>query len=280
MPLVGAALVETGLLVTVPCPIEPTLHLPIFRTSCVVLTILGLVLILREHLIALDHARARAQQEHDRSEELLRNILPATIAERLKAGERVSDAYEEATVLFADIVSFTPLAARLPPERVVELLNEIFSGFDNHAQRLGLEKIKTVGDAYMVAGGLPTERSGHQVQMAHLALDMMAWMDVVCARHQLDISLRIGIHTGPVVAGVIGAKRFIYDLWGDTVNLASRMESQGASRRIQVSAEMANHLRDDFVLEERGRIRVRGRGDQTVFWLVDRRPRPVAASAR
>ena len=270
--LIMLVMIEAHLIDTITCPLKSTLHLVLFRSSCVVATSLAIVLIFRQHLGDLDAVRALAQREHERSEALLLNILPETIAHRLKAGERVSDAFDDVTVLFADIVAFTPLAANTPPTQLLQLLNEIFSGFDDHAQNHGLEKIKTIGDAYMVAGGLPSPLEGHQVKMTYMALDMMAWMGEVSARHNLEIGLRIGIHTGPVVAGVVGSKKFIYDLWGDTVNLASRMESHGASQRIQISEAMVPWLERDFILEERGYITLKGRGEMKAYWVLGERP--------
>ncbi len=216
----------------------------------------------------MDRRKARElelREEKDRSERLLLNILPAPVAERLKRSEGViADRFDEATVLFADLVGFTPFAAAHTPEEVVEVLNRVFSCFDALADQHGLEKIKTIGDAYMVVAGVPMPRPDHAQAIAHMALDMQAALQ---AMGDLNLQLRIGIHTGPVVAGIIGSKKFSYDLWGDTVNLASRMEAHGCAGAIQVSMETYRLLQQQFILEQREPIEIKGRGSM-VTWLL------------
>ena len=206
-----------------------------------------------------------AQQK---SESLLLNILPAPIAENLKKGEgSLAERFESATVLFADLVNFTSLAARISPLELVSLLNEIFSKFDSLTEKYNLEKIKTIGDAYMVAGGLPVPREDHAEAIANMALDVQQFINNFKTNSGDSFEIRIGIHTGPVVAGVIGTKKFIYDLWGDTVNVASRMESQGVPGSIQVTAEMWEKLKDNYIFEERGLLEIKGKGKMITYWL-------------
>jgi guanylate cyclase len=206
------------------------------------------------------------------SERLLLNILPKAIADRLKREEgRIAEAHEDVTVLFADVVDFTPFVERTEPARVVAVLDEIFSAFDQLAARHGLEKIKTIGDAYMVVAGLPAPRADHVEAMAEMALDMQADLSRLCGPLGLDLAIRIGMDTGPVIAGVIGRHRFIYDLWGDTVNTASRMESAGLPGRIQVTAATYERLRDRYRFEDRGEIEVKGKGRLKAYLLVGRR---------
>jgi class 3 adenylate cyclase len=217
-------------------------------------------------------AEAVARTERDKSERLLLNILPEPIAEQLKNGDRnIADGFSEATILFADIVGFTGISERVSPTRLVELLNHIFSEFDRLSEIHGLEKIKTIGDAYMVVGGLPTPRGDHATAMANMALDMQAAIAKFNLERDEAVSLRIGINTGPVIAGVIGTKKFIYDLWGDAVNTASRMESHGIAGCIQVSEATYRCLHPQFELERRGTIRVKGKGEMTTYLLVGRK---------
>lgn len=210
-------------------------------------------------------ARKQLQQEQQKSEHLLLNILPSQIAERLKKSHAIlADDFAHVTVLFADIVGFTEISAKLRPPKLVELLNEVFSIFDNLVAKHGVEKIKTIGDAYMVVAGLPAQCDNHISKIANLALDMQ---QAIFEFEAYPLSIRIGIHTGPVVAGVIGIRKIAYDLWGDTVNLASRMESQGLAGQIQVSDRVYEALQDKYVFEERGRIQVKGKGEMTTYIL-------------
>ena len=203
-----------------------------------------------------------------KSDNLLLNILPAAIVENLKKGEgSAAERFESATVLFADIVDFTSLAARISPLELVNFLNEIFSKFDELTEKHNLEKIKTIGDAYMVAGGLPVPRADHAEAIANMALDMQDAIADFQSDTGESFQIRIGINTGPVVAGVIGTKKFTYDLWGDTVNVASRMELQGLPGYIQVTAVVYEQLKDGYVFEERGAIPVKGKGDMIAYWL-------------
>jgi adenylate cyclase len=204
-----------------------------------------------------------------KSDHLLLNILPAAIVENLKKGEgSPAERFDSATVLFADIVGFTSIAARISPLELVNFLNQIFSRFDQLTEKHGLEKIKTNGDAYMVAGGLPVPRPDHAEAIADMALDMQA----AIADFQTDtiepFQIRIGINTGPVVAGVIGIKKFSYDLWGDTVNVASRMESHGLPGCIQVTTAVYEQLKHCYVFEERGAIAVKGKGETIAYLLT------------
>jgi class 3 adenylate cyclase len=219
--------------------------------------------------------RQRTQElsaEKQTSERLLLNVLPGPIADRLKTGESlIVDRFESVSVLFADIVGFTTVASRTSPEELVTMLNEIFSTFDQLAEQHGLEKIKTIGDAYMVVAGIPQPVADHAVAIAHMALDMIAGVAAYSQRTGTNLSIRIGIHTGSVVAGVIGTKKFIYDLWGDTVNTASRMESTGLPGRIQVTEATYRELHPLFEFEERGPIEVKGKGQMSVYLLVRRR---------
>ncbi len=225
-------------------------------------------------------AQKEAARERERAEQLLLNILPGTIARRLQAGEGlIADHFPEATVLFADIVGFTELSAGIAPQEVVGLLNKIFSAFDQLAEEHGLEKIKTIGDAYMVVGGVPAPREDHVEAVVNMALSMLDRCTELSREANLPVTMRIGINTGPVVAGVIGIRKFIYDLWGDTVNIASRMESHGVSGNIQVTAAVHQRLRGKYMFVERGSIEVKGRGQQTVFLLKGPALSAVAASA-
>lgn len=201
---------------------------------------------------------------------LLHNLFPAEIVRRLRSGESATDQVSAATVLFADIVGFTTLAAELPAAQLLAILDELFSEFDRLAAARGVEKIKTIGDCYMASSGIPTARADHAEAIADLALDMQA---VIRARTfgGLRLSLRIGIHSGPVIAGVIGQRRQLYDLWGATVNTASRMESHGERDEIQVSEATAGLLADTHVLRPRGPIEVKGIGVMTTFFLAGRR---------
>jgi class 3 adenylate cyclase len=205
------------------------------------------------------------------SERLLLNVLPGPIAERLKQGESlIVDRFDAVSVLFADIVGFTAVASRTSPEELVTMLNEIFSMFDRLAEQHGLEKIKTIGDAYMVVAGIPQPVADHATAIAHMALDMQAGIAAFAEASGEPMSIRIGIHSGSVVAGVIGTKKFIYDLWGDTVNTASRMESSGVPGRIQVTEATYALLRDQFAFEDRGPIEVKGKGRMAAYLLVGR----------
>jgi len=211
------------------------------------------------------------------SDGLLLNVLPRAIAERLKHHPGViAERYEDVTVLFADVADFTPFAERTSPERVVGVLDQIFSAFDRLTQQRGLEKIKTIGDAYMVVGGLPEPRADHAEAIASLALEMQAELARLCASLGLSLTLRIGIDSGPVVAGVIGRHKFSYDRWGDTVNTASRMESHGVVGRIQVTEATYRRLGDRYRFEDRGDIEVKGKGLLRTYLLVEgQRPDPV-----
>lgn len=209
------------------------------------------------------------QAEQEKSEQLLLNILPMPIANRLKQQEQtIADDFPSATVLFADIVGFTKLSGEISPIELVEILNVIFSEFDYLAEKHSLEKIKTIGDAYMVVGGLPTPSLLHAEAIARMALDMLETINQFARETGKDFQIRIGINTGPVIAGVIGTKKYIYDLWGDTVNIASRMESQGLPGKIQVTAAAYNLLKDSFNLEFRGLIDVKGKGKMECYLLI------------
>ncbi|HEX5615400.1 MAG TPA: adenylate/guanylate cyclase domain-containing protein [Acidimicrobiia bacterium] len=228
-------------------------------------------LLLRYFLNAREHALAALRVEQDRSERLLLNVLPATIARRLKdTPDVIADAFDDVTVLFADIVGFTTFADARPPGDVVAVLNELFSMFDELADRHNLEKIKTIGDAYMVAGGLPVPRADHDVAVAEMALDMCDAVARFRRDSGLDLAIRVGIASGPVVAGVIGHRKFSYDVWGDTVNVASRMESHGLPDRIHVTERVYERLRDRYELESRGTVDIKGKGPVPTYFLLRR----------
>jgi adenylate cyclase len=212
--------------------------------------------------------------EQEKAESLLINILPRSIADRLKAdSQTIADQFQSASILFADVVDFTPFAEQLPPADVVGVLDHLFSHFDSLAERYGLEKIKTIGDCYMVAAGVPTPRPDHARALALMALDMLEAMRSSDDVGHLGLELRVGINSGPVVAGVIGRKRFLYDLWGDAVNTASRMESHGTPGRIQITRATYELLADEFECEPRGTILVKGKGEMEVWYVLGLRPR-------
>ena len=225
-------------------------------------------------------ALAGLREEQARSEGLLLNILPRSIAEKLKAEtQTIADQFSSASILFADVVDFTPVTEHLPPAEVVNMLDHLFSHFDVLADRYGVEKIKTIGDCYMVAAGVPSPRPDHARALALMALDMHEAMRSVDEVDHLGLELRIGINSGPVVAGVIGRKRFLYDLWGDAVNTASRMESHGTTGRIQITRATKELIEDEFVCEPRGSVSVKGKGEMETWYVVRRRASPANSRA-
>jgi class 3 adenylate cyclase len=246
-------------------PHQPTLQVLGDVTRDIVL--FAAVLLLGEAV----RTRRALQREEERSERLLLNVLPAPIATRLKQHEDViADGFPEVTVLFADLVDFTRRSQRSSPQQIVQVLDELFSTFDQLTRRHGLEKIKTIGDAYMVAGGLPEPRPDHAQAVADLALTMQVEVARRIDTGGQPLQARIGIDTGPVVAGVIGADKFSYDLWGDTVNTASRMETTGVPGCTQVTERTYRRLRDGYRFERRGVVAVKGKGEMVTWFLIGR----------
>ncbi len=225
-----------------------------------------------EHLELVVKRRTKElAAEKDRSESLLLNILPQAIADRLKRDTSViADSFPSVSILFADIVGFTKMSAKTAPQALVVMLNEIFSEFDRLAEKYQVEKIKTIGDNYMVGSGLPIAREDHAIAIANMGLDMIDVLDRFNENKQLGLQIRIGINSGPAVAGVIGKKKFIYDVWGDSVNIASRMESHGTPGRIHISQDTYDLIQNDFLCERRGTVEVKGKGQMTTFFLVGR----------
>ena len=248
--------------------------LPIWFTSTMLaLNVIGVGAVAFTLLARFAHQRdtalAALRVEQEKSELLLMNILPRSIADRLKAAsETIADHFEAASILFADVVDFTPFAQRLAPAEVVGILDELFSHFDTLVERHGLEKIKTIGDAYMAAAGVPDPSPDHAKRAALLALDMREAVASSAVGEGSDLELRIGINSGPVIAGVIGSKRFLYDLWGDAVNTASRMESQSTPGEIQITRATYELVKDEFVCRPRGTIEVKGKGQMETWYLV------------
>ena len=231
------------------------------------LNIAGVSLVAFTLLATFAHQRAVALE---RVQALLLNILPGEIAHRLQGEpQTIADHFDEASILFADVVDFTPLSSRLDAREIVGFLDRLFTAFDELADRFGVEKIKTIGDCYMVAAGVPRQRPDHAHALVRMALEMHE-----CAREclpenaQRNVELRIGIASGPVVAGVIGRRRFLYDLWGDTVNMASRMESHGTPGAIQITRTTWELVRDQYVTEPQGEVAVKGKGDVETWHLV------------
>jgi len=226
---------------------------------------------LRNTDVGRERAEARMVEANQRTERLLLNILPAPIVEQLKAGvSPIADRIDTVTILFADIVDSTPLAEQLDPGDFVNLLDRVFTHFDELADRCGLEKIGSIGDAYMAVAGAPVARPDHATVSADLALAMLASLEGFPIDGGGRLRMRFGLHSGPVVAGVIGRRKFRYDLWGDAVNTASRMESQGTAGRIQVSAATRQALGDSYRFEHRGTIEVKGKGEMETYFLVGR----------
>jgi adenylate cyclase len=246
--------------------ISTMLALNVVGTASIAFTILASFA--HQRNVALTALRA----EQEKSEVLLLNILPSAIAERLKAAAQpIADHFAAASIVFADVVDFTPLAQRLPPAEMVGMLDQLFSRFDALVERHGLEKIKTIGDCYMAAAGVPSADPDHAPKAARLALDMRNELAVSDQVGLPGLELRIGINSGPVVAGVIGTKRFLYDLWGDAVNTASRMESHGTPGEIQITRATYELLKDEFVCRRRGTIDVKGKGEMETWYLVGSR---------
>jgi class 3 adenylate cyclase len=217
----------------------------------------------------LAQAMRKLDEERELSEQLLLNVLPRSIADRLKREKgTIADRFSEATVLFADIVNFTPVSSRLAPEEVVAWLNDVFSSLDRLAEQHRMEKIKTIGDCYMVVSGLPTPRPDHAEAAADLALALCDEMTNRVAPDDEPARMRIGLHSGPVVAGVIGTRKFAYDLWGDTVNIASRMESHGVEGAIQVTEATYQLLRHHYEFQERGAVEIKGKGVMQTYFLT------------
>ncbi|NET59940.1 MAG: hypothetical protein F6K47_28465 [Symploca sp. SIO2E6] len=254
------------------------------RTAKIILVAALVVAVLAAGTVAQLFASTlkRLALEQQNSERLLLNILPKSIAERLKQEEgKIADSFTSVTVLFADIVGFTELATQISPEELVGILNIIFSEFDQLTEKHGLEKIKTIGDAYMVVGGLPEEKPDHAAAMAAMAIDMQLAIKRFSQETGNALSIRIGINTGPVVAGIIGRKKFVYDLWGDTVNIASRMESHGIPGGIQVSETTYKHLRHQYLFKDRGSVQVKGKGQMNCYLLLSNKaPRKEAGGRR
>ena len=219
-------------------------------------------------------AEAAMEVEYSRSEALLANILPGRVAERLKdpAHGVIADRYDDASILFADIAGFTERASEMPPTELVRFLDRLYTTFDRLVDRHGLEKIKTTGDSYLVVSGVPTPRTDHVQAIAELALDMSKAVAGLRDPRGNPVPLRMGIAAGPVVAGVVGARKFFYDVWGDAVNVASRMETTDPEGRIQVPQNVFEQLRDDFVMEERGEVDIKGKGIMRTWYLVGRKP--------
>lgn len=229
----------------------------------------------------LEDAHQRLKDEQERSEKLLLNILPGPVAERLKREKQtIADGFADVTVMFADIVNFTKVAEGLSPQQVFAMLNRIFSSFDELAEEFGMEKIKTIGDAYMVAGGLNNEQDNYSRAIAELALAMRDLLSRDFNVNDMHLEVRIGIGTGPVVAGVVGKKKFIYDLWGDTVNLASRITSEGVPGMIQVDEITWRRLRDHFDFHEPQTIYLKGKGNTVVYRLIGRRVQPADSAGK
>ncbi|MEL6263030.1 MAG: adenylate/guanylate cyclase domain-containing protein [Cyanobacteria bacterium J06626_6] len=230
---------------------------------------------IRQEICERQEAEADLRQEQAKSDRLLLNILPASIAAQLKDTEgkqgAIAQRFDTATILFADIVKFTEIAAQTGPTELVCQLNDIFSAFDAIAERHQLEKIKTIGDAYMVVGGVPKPQTNHAQAVMAMAIEMMAFAQSYALGKGRKLCLRIGINTGPVVAGVIGTKKFSYDLWGDAVNIASRMESHGLVNRIQVSEETYHRLKETYAFEDRGYLLIKGRGELRAFLFKNNR---------
>jgi adenylate cyclase len=253
--------------------------LPVWFTSTMLalnIAVGGTIVFLLLAVFASQRSEALAalRLEQAKAENLLLNILPRSIADRLKAqaqAQPIADQFGSASILFADVVDFTPWSERLPPAEVVGYLDHLFSHFDDLAERYGIEKIKTIGDCYMVAAGVPTPRPDHARALALMALDMLDAMRSEDAVARLGLELRVGINSGPVVAGVIGRKRFLYDLWGDAVNTASRMESHGTAGRIQITGATYGLLADEFECEPRGTITVKGKGEVETWYLIGQR---------
>ena len=252
------------------------------RRSAILFSILGLSLLVLLaggfHVTKLRKKNYQIRQQTDEimlkneeNERLLLNILPGPIAERLKQGEEtIADAFGEVTVLFSDLVNFTTFSSRTSASNLVYLLNDLFSGFDEIALRLGVEKIKTIGDAYMAVAGLPEHREDHAEVMAEMALSMLTELKRFNVRHGTDLHARIGLNTGSVVAGVIGRHKFVYDLWGDAVNVAARMESHGVAGRVHVSGATFARLQEQYAFEARGEIEVKGKGLMATYLLAGR----------
>jgi adenylate cyclase len=219
-------------------------------------------------------AEAAMEVEYDRSEALLSNMLPASIAERLKDPARniIADKYDDAAVLFADIAGFTERASDIAPDKLIRFLDRLYSDFDALVDKHGLEKIKVSGDSYMVVSGVPQPRPDHVEALADLALDMAETANGLKDSQGHALPLRIGLANGPVVAGVVGSRRFFYDVWGDAVNVASRMESTDSVGRIQVPEDVYQRLKNDFLLQERGLVEVKGKGFMRTWYLVGRKP--------
>ena len=219
-------------------------------------------------------AEAAMELEYERSEALLANILPASVADRLKDPARniIADKYDDASVLFADIAGFTERASDMEPDQLILFLDKLYGDFDALVDKHGLEKIKVSGDSYMVVSGVPQPRADHVEALAALALDMADAASLLKDARGDALPLRIGLASGPVVAGVVGSRRFFYDVWGDAVNVASRMETTDSVGRIQVPEDVYRRLKDDFVLQERGVIQVKGKGVMRTWYLIGRKP--------
>jgi adenylate cyclase len=261
-------LTYTYTLVYPPQVIVNPLQLYIVNTLNISIAFLSMISTALYGVGTADRLEAQLELEHQKSEALLNNILPESISVRLKNREgTIADLCEGTSILFADVVDFTPLSAEMAPAELVELLNEVFSDFDVLSEKYGLEKIKTIGDCYMVASGVPQPRADHAQALAQMALDMQAQVNSRAYKGR-KLAFRIGINSGPVVAGVIGQKKFAYDLWGDTVNTASRMESNGQEGCIQITKATYELIKDDFVCDPRGKITVKGKGKMEIWFVL------------